>query len=107
MMNPRLLHKPILALALGAACLGLYAEALLGPFISDDSAYIVTNPFVRSPQAGWFSGIFEPGGPAQLHAMGNYAPVQIIVHAFEWRMFGEQLATTSSTSHCTWRTACC
>ena len=64
-----------LLLFLGFALLDLVVlrGALHGPFVSDDEGYIVTNPYIRELSMENLAAIFEPGSPAQIHAVGNYS----------------------------------
>jgi tetratricopeptide (TPR) repeat protein len=77
------------------ACLGvfvvvalcLYFPALGGPFISDDRAVLLGNPYVHGLSFENLVAILSPSGPvARLTA--NYAPVHMLAHATEWQIFG-------------------
>jgi hypothetical protein len=82
-----------LALGLGFAALALavYAPALSGPFVSDDLHYVATNPYVHELSWRNLRDLLDPRSAATVLVV-NYAPVQLLVHALEWQVFGE--ATT-------------
>ena len=79
---------------LGAAYLGallaLYARALEGPFVSDDIHYVASNPYVHGLSARNVLAILVPWGPATV-AVVNYSPVQLLLHASVWQLFGDQV----------------
>lgn len=77
----------VFALTAGA-CLGLYRDSLDGEFISDDRMF-VGNPFVMRPGPDWLARLVEPGGDVQFYAGGNYAPVPMLVHTFQFAVFGQ------------------
>jgi hypothetical protein len=68
----------------------LYRDALQGPFLSDDIAYLVTHPYTAplSWQNVW--EILDPWGPAKLYA-ANYAPVHLLLTAIERHIFADAL----------------
>ena len=76
------------------AVIGLvvYRGALLGPFISDDAAYITQNPYLGAPWSILFFELFDPTGDLRFYTMGNYAPIHTLIHAIEWRSWGNQTA---------------
>jgi hypothetical protein len=69
----------------------VYEPAFSGPFISDDRLYIVKNPYVRKFEPSMLPRLFDPAGDAVHFSTGNYAPVHILAHAVEWRLFGEDV----------------
>jgi hypothetical protein len=70
-----------------AVGLALYAPALSGEFISDDVAYIPNNAFVHELDADNVLAILDPFGDAAITTY-NYAPVHLLLHAVEWKLFG-------------------
>lgn len=64
--------------------------ALDGRFISDDGGYIVMNTYLRELSAANVKEFFDPSSPAQLHAVGNYSPIHLLLHAFEWQIFADR-----------------
>jgi hypothetical protein len=72
------------------ALLALYARALEGPFVSDDLHYVAANPYVHGLSWSSFVAIVVPWGPATV-AVVNYSPVQLLLHALVWQLFGAQL----------------
>jgi len=79
-----------LGLAYFAALLALYARALEGPFVSDDLHYVATNPYVHGLSWENVRAILLPWGPATV-AVVNYSPVQLLLHATVWQLFGPGL----------------
>jgi len=81
-------------LLLFAAYLGVlgvvYARALEGPFVSDDIHYVAANPYVHGLSLENFLVILKPWGPATI-AVVNYSPVQLLLHATVWELFGAEL----------------
>jgi tetratricopeptide (TPR) repeat protein len=73
-----------------ATCLLVYHAALTGPFVSDDLLYIVNNVTVRELDRSGLPGVLDPFGAATLE-VGNYAPLHLLAHAAEWRVFGEDV----------------
>jgi len=86
---------PRLAALFALAALALYARALPGPFVSDDLHYVATNPYVHDPSAANIVAILDPSSPATVMIV-NYAPVQMLTHALEWQVFGENTTATTS-----------
>jgi hypothetical protein len=80
----------LLATAYFGALLALYARALEGPFLSDDIHYVAANPYVHGLSAGNVLAILAPWGPATV-AVVNYSPVQLLLHACVWQLFGDQV----------------
>jgi tetratricopeptide (TPR) repeat protein len=76
--------------AFSAIAVALYREALLGPFLSDDIAYLVTHPYTAPLSWRNVWEIFDPWGPAKLYA-ANYAPVHLLLTAVERHIFAEAL----------------
>jgi tetratricopeptide (TPR) repeat protein len=70
-----------------AISLVVYRAALDGPFVSDDLLYLVNNVTVRELDRMGLPALFDPRGAATLE-VGNYAPLLLLVHAAEWRVFG-------------------
>lgn len=70
-----------------AVALSLYRPALLGPFVSDDFSFIVTNDYVTRADFD-LRAILDPKGGAHGTVDRNYMPVVHLVHALEWRTFG-------------------
>ena len=81
--------RTLIGLTVAYAAFGLlvYRGALNGPFISDDSMYITSNPFLGMPVAEMVVAVFEPTGESRHYAGGNYAPVMHVAHAVEARLF--------------------
>lgn len=78
-------------LALGAvACAAafvLYAGSLDGQFISDDINHVPNNPHIQTLDAAHVAALLDPAGqPAR--ATSNYAPVHLLIHAVQFRLFG-------------------
>ena len=76
-----------LAGAFLVASLWVYAPALPGPFMSDDLSYVALNPYVRGGTFADVLVILDPTGDAAL-TVANWAPVHLLAHALEWRLFG-------------------
>lgn len=72
------------------ALLALYARALQGPFLSDDIHYVAANPYVHGLSVSNVLAIVSPWGPATV-AVVNYSPVQLLLHATVWQLFGAEL----------------
>lgn len=77
---------------MGFALLAVFVwrGALDGRFISDDGGYIVVNEYLRELSLENVAAFFDPRSPAQLHAVGNYSPVHLLLHAFEWQIFADR-----------------
>ena len=67
--------------------LAVYRPALHGSFVSDDIGYVLGNPWIHELSAANLVAILDPSGPAAKHTI-NYAPVHLLLHALEWRLFG-------------------
>ena len=83
---PVLLFLAFVALAYVALQNGLH-----GPFVSDDGGYIVSNPYLRELSMENLAAFFDPTSPAQIHAVGNYAPVHLTLHALEYQIFADEV----------------
>jgi len=70
--------------------LSLYRDALSGPFLSDDIAYLVTHPYTAPLSLRNLWEILDPWGPAKLYA-ANYAPVHLLLTALERHIFADAL----------------
>jgi hypothetical protein len=68
----------------------VYAPALTGPFVSDDLHYVAANPFVHGLTFENVKAILAPYGPATV-AVVNYSPVQLLLHASVWEVFGAEV----------------
>ncbi|TDJ17181.1 MAG: hypothetical protein E2O69_09070 [Deltaproteobacteria bacterium] len=76
----------LLSLFIGAA-LVVYRPALQGPFVSDDFHYVQYNSYIHELSGENLWVLLDPTGPATI-AIVNYSPVQLIVHALAWQVFG-------------------
>ena len=72
------------------AALGIYWNALEGGFFSDDHQVLVLNPYVQRIDATHLWDIVNPRGGAAQTTL-NYAPVHMLLHALEWRVFGSEV----------------
>jgi tetratricopeptide (TPR) repeat protein len=82
---------PLAALAVfGLVATSLYRDALSGPFLSDDIAYLVTHPYTAPLSLRNVWEILDPWGPAKLYA-ANYAPVHLLLTAVERHIFADAL----------------
>ena len=68
--------------------LGVEWPALRGPFVSDDTIYLVFNRWVQELSFENVRAIVDPFGPATAYT-ANWAPVHLLLHAVEWRIFGQ------------------
>ena len=88
--RPRALGRPGAALLaagfLGAALL-VYAPALRGAFVSDDFHYLANNAWLHELSLANTLAILDPFGPTATNVV-NYAPVQLLIHAGAWQLFG-------------------
>jgi hypothetical protein len=57
-----------------ATSLLLYREALQGPFIADDAAYITNNPYMHAPWQALLGELFNPKGDLRFYMMGILHP---------------------------------
>lgn len=67
--------------------LWIYDPSLDGPFISDDLHYILNNPYVADFSLEKLLAILNPWSPV-VSVVHNYAPVHLLGHVLEWRLFG-------------------
>lgn len=65
----------------------LYAPVLDGAFISDDSHYVLLNQYVHDLTLANVAAIWSPTSEVSV-LVENYAPVHLMLHAFEWQAFG-------------------
>jgi tetratricopeptide (TPR) repeat protein len=72
-----------------AIALLVYRAALAGPFVSDDLLYIANNATVRELDRQGLPALLDPFGAPTLE-VGNYAPLLLLAHAAEWRVFGAE-----------------
>ena len=76
-----------LVVASAAAALLLYAGALDGQFVSDDINHVPNNPHIQTLDGPHLLALLDPSGlPAR--ATSNYAPVHLLIHAVQYRLFG-------------------
>ncbi len=66
----------------------LYSPVLDGGFVSDDSHYVQRNEYVHDLSAHNLVAIWDPTSEVTV-LVENYAPVHLMLHALEWRVFGE------------------
>ena len=78
----------VFAAFLGAALL-VYAPALRGAFVSDDFHYLANNAWLHELSLANLRAILDPFGPTAINVV-NYAPVQLLVHAGAWQLFGPE-----------------
>jgi tetratricopeptide (TPR) repeat protein len=83
--------RALLFFAYLGALLLVYEPALEGPFVSDDLHYVAANPYVHELGGANLWAILRPFGPATT-AVVNYAPVQLLLHAAAWELFGDRVA---------------
>jgi hypothetical protein len=76
----------LLAAFLGAA-LVLYRPALQGEFVSDDFHYLANNAWLHELSLENALAILDPLGPPAINVV-NYSPVQLLIHAAAWELFG-------------------
>ncbi len=76
----------LLAFFIGVA-LFVYRPALQGPFVSDDFHYVKNNSYIHELSGENLLILLDPTGPATI-AIVNYSPVQLMVHALAWQVFG-------------------
>lgn len=84
-----LLYGLVLACFLGALLI-VYAPALDGAFISDDSHYVSQNPYLQDLDVAKLVAILDPTSVVARH-VENYAPLHLLLHAAERRAFGDQM----------------
>src|SRR5262245_57078215 len=71
---------------LGAGLL-VYGPALHGDFVSDDFHYVANNAWLHELSLANARAILDPFGPTAIDVV-NYAPVQLLIHAGAWQLFG-------------------
>jgi hypothetical protein len=76
--------------AFAAIALVLYRPALGGPLVFDDVVYL-GSPYVQALDREHVAAILDPSGQAKYFASGNYAPVHLLAHAVELRLFGNDV----------------
>jgi len=79
----------LLAAAFLGAALTLYAPALQGAFVSDDFHYLVNNAWLHELSLENTLAILDPAGPTAINVV-NYSPVQLLIHAVAWEVFGRE-----------------
>ncbi len=80
----------LLACAFVGAALVVYEPALEGPFVSDVMHYVATNPYVHDLTLSNVIAVLDPRSAATIFVV-NYAPVQMLIHALEWQVFGDDV----------------
>jgi hypothetical protein len=88
--SPALSGPVLYALAFAGflgALLIVYAPALDGEFISDDSHYVSQNPYLQDLDAQKLVAILDPTSVVARH-VENYAPLHLLLHAAERSVFG-------------------
>jgi hypothetical protein len=90
-------HGPLdwqrqLGLYLVFAVVGLvvYSSALGGDFISDDQHYVQDNPYVHTLSLENVIAIWDPTSIVTI-LVENYAPVHLMLHGFEYQIFGQNV----------------
>lgn len=86
----RLTSTWLLFPAFALVALAVFSPALHGPFVSDDLHYVSNNPYVLDPSPGNVLDVLDPGGAAAA-AVENWAPVHLLLHALDWRLFGSSV----------------
>ena len=71
--------------------LGVFRNALGGPFVSDDFGYLVHSPYTSALSTENLLAIFAPWGPARIYDVGNYAPLHLLLTAIERQLFGNDV----------------
>ena len=79
----------LLAMAFLGSALVVYEPAMDGVFLSDDGHYVQRNVYIHELSFENFIAIIEPLGPVTL-AVVNYSPVQMLIHAVAWNLFGPE-----------------
>lgn len=75
------------ALGFALPALVAYRPALDGPFVSDDSGFLLQDSYVQA--ADW-RGAFDPRSVARFFAGGSNQPLVHVVLSVEWRLFGSR-----------------
>jgi hypothetical protein len=68
----------------------LYSPALDGSFISDDEHYVLKNAYAHDLTIENVLTILDPTSVMAV-LVENYAPVHVLLHAFEWQLFGPEV----------------
>jgi hypothetical protein len=68
----------------------LYSPALDGSFISDDEHYVLNNAYAHDLTIENVTTILDPTSVLVV-LVENYAPVHVLLHAFEWQLFGPEV----------------
>ena len=68
----------------------LYWPVLDGAFISDDSHYVLKNQYVHDLTLDNVIAIWDPTSEVAV-LVENYAPVHLMLHSFEWQIFGPEV----------------
>jgi hypothetical protein len=79
----------LLATAFLGAAFVVYGPALRGAFVSDDFHYLVNNGWLHELSLENARAILDPFGPTARNVV-NYAPVQLLIHAAAWELFGRE-----------------
>ncbi len=79
----------LLAAAFLGAALVIYGPALRGAFVSDDFHYLVKNPWLHELSVENALEILDPLGATTVQVV-NYSPVQLLIHALAWNLFGRE-----------------
>jgi hypothetical protein len=79
----------LFAAFLGVALIA-YEPALTGAFVSDDHHYVSDNAYVHELSLENIAVILDPLGDAT-HAVVNYTPVHLMIHAVAWEVFGDRV----------------
>ncbi len=79
----------LLATAFLGAALVIYGPALRGAFVSDDFHYLVNNRWLHELSVENARAILDPLGPPAINVV-NYSPVQLLIHAAAWELFGRE-----------------
>jgi hypothetical protein len=77
----------LLAGAFLGAALVIYGPALRGAFVSDDFHYLANNAWLHDLSLENALAILDPFGAPAINVV-NYSPVQLLVHAAVWELFG-------------------
>jgi hypothetical protein len=81
----------ILAGAFLGAALVIYGPALRGDFVSDDFHYLADNAWLHELSVENALEILDPLGAPAINVV-NYSPVQLLLHAVAWQLFGRETA---------------
>ncbi len=80
----------LLYTAFALLAVGIFRDALRGPFVSDDIGYIVNSPYTSELSTGSVALILDPWGAARLYT-ANYAPVHLLLTAVERQIFADDV----------------